>query len=387
MEKYGTDPAAKEPLIRSFLVPLEIADVISGDSITEHKSGGLGRDLNVDKHYERNQFGVVSEDSLEKLRQYALPGSLRTYTDKSTEKRPQNWGDTRSAGELRDKLGVPQERLTDFSVFTEPGATPTDKGEFTGKDSYGEQVHDLTLIYAYHTGNKEFLPPKKDNPNEQEPMPDEDTRKRKVLEFYRQHKPKGYPDGESGVQRFIDSVAAPWATQAQIAKIISDDYEDLSETERDTLPTKVTGVTFGKPSTKQRGQRRSKEMALSNETRAILEPRFEFLKAVRGIKNEIAEAFKSLGDHGARPILGKLVAAIGPMLDDYGFVNGNIERVKSKLPAYVATIAGFQQQLSPFSQPVDVPEENVDAEPNKKQRLINGIVERLATAAGVRLPG
>ena len=361
VEKYGGDPNAKEPLVRSFLVPMDIADLISGDSITEHNSGGLGRDLNVDKHYERNQYGVVDEESLEKLRQYALPGSLRTYTDKSTENRPKNWGQTRSTGELRGKLGVPQERLKDFNVFTEPSGG---KGEFTGKGDYPAQVNNLTLIYAYFTGNEEFLPP-----NEQ--MPDKAERDKKVLEFYNQHKPQGYPDNPSGIPKFIEEVVKPWATQAQIAKVISEDYDDLSGKERDTLPTKPTGVTFGEESITQRGQRRSKEVALSKETRDILQPRFEFIKAVRAAKSQVAEAFKAIGGHASRPILGRLVAAIEPMLADYKFVNGDVERIKAQLPTYVTTITGFQAQLAPHA----------------AHEKVAPIVASLATAAAIRLPG
>ena len=91
LEKYAAS-GAPAPMVRSFLVPLAVADLLAGDAITESGSGGSEMTLNVDKHYERNQYGVKSPQAMELLRQWALPGSLRTYSEAGpTQQDPESW--------------------------------------------------------------------------------------------------------------------------------------------------------------------------------------------------------------------------------------------------------------------------------------------------------
>ncbi|NUR02705.1 MAG: hypothetical protein HOY79_41130, partial [Streptomyces sp.] len=125
IDKYKAQ-GATEPMIRSFLVPLRVANEISRGAVTEHHAGdsayGPGEimdDFNVDKPYASNQFGIRDLRSLELLRRTALPHSVRTYTDGPTQGRPDSWGDVRALGELRGRLGVPNEGMPGNPVFTE----------------------------------------------------------------------------------------------------------------------------------------------------------------------------------------------------------------------------------------------------------------------------
>ncbi len=123
LENYSRQGQEKghnnQPLIRSFLLPLQIANQIGAETITEHNSKGLDRDLNVDKHYEANQYGIVKAESLELMREYALPGSLKTYTNGPVDKVPPNWGQVEAVSDLKTKLGVPLQEIPGFDVVTE----------------------------------------------------------------------------------------------------------------------------------------------------------------------------------------------------------------------------------------------------------------------------
>ncbi|MEU9381155.1 lonely Cys domain-containing protein, partial [Streptomyces sp. NPDC048279] len=121
VDKYRSD-GAPAPLVRSFLVPLRVANEISRGAVTEHQSGTNSLDLNVDKHFGSNQFGIRDPKSLELLRQSALPGSLRTYTDGDTVGMPNSWGDVRPTDQLRGKLGVPREGTPSTLLVTDPEA-------------------------------------------------------------------------------------------------------------------------------------------------------------------------------------------------------------------------------------------------------------------------
>lgn len=123
LENYSRQGQEKghnnQPLIRSFLLPLHIANQIGADTITEHNSKGQDRDLNVDKHYEANQYGIVKAESLELMREYALPGSLKTYTNGPLDKVPPSWGQVEAVTDLKTRLGVPLQEIPGFDVVTE----------------------------------------------------------------------------------------------------------------------------------------------------------------------------------------------------------------------------------------------------------------------------
>ncbi|CAM2069461.1 USP domain-containing protein [Sulfidibacter corallicola] len=422
-----------QPLIRSFLLPLSVANQISADAITEHNSSGTGKDMSVDKHYEANQYGIVNPRSLELMRQYALPGSLKTYTDGSIEKQPQNWGEVVPVSDLRMKLGVPDANIPGIDIFTEEvpssdarklyailsndtsvlekgerlpagkyltkkrkdllnkflpsGATEKDLekflqpwatsggknppnsqhlrsqgvGEkaitkleaslrevgFIEKASYKDRADELLSIYAFHTGNEDFLPEDVDMPNQK-------TRQAIVDNFCSKHQPKGVSRED-----FINDFVGPWATQARISQEISDNFDALREHEIDELPTEAPLIDFSKDDDLPIvGRAWPQELALSTENQMILEQRFQIREALSELTEAIGEAF---GDKvgvtsDARRLLGPLKDRAGQILSDYHLKVGKMSHLKTVMPLYQMELADYRDALTALLPKSDPPE-------------------------------
>ncbi|MER5391437.1 OTU domain-containing protein [Saccharopolyspora sp. NPDC002686] len=263
LEKYRFKGKATNPMIRSFLIPLSVANEISRNAVTEHDSGGRSDDLNVDKHFGANQFGIKNPASLENLRQFALPGSLRTYADGDLEGNPHSWGEVRGLGELRDKLGVPDD-LVDFRVYTEPAGSP-DSGEFLGHHEYAAVTAKLRKIAAGQTGNRDLL--------ERGEKP---ASKPAVKDFFTKHAPahlqaQGY---RTAVGTFVQDYVIPWATQSRINEELYNAFENFTGTSAPLRPVEYR-LTDEAPTF--RGQRRSHAIGLGADQRELLAVR----KAVR----------------------------------------------------------------------------------------------------------
>ncbi len=356
LEKYAAQ-GATAPVVRSFLVPLSAMDEISKAAITEHKSKDSGKDMNVDKHFERNQFGILPK-SLDVLRRHALPGSLRSYTDSDISGgKPDTWGELRPASELREKLGIPPKRLKDFSVFVDHTSQ-----DFTSKSGYEKQADTLMRIYALHKKDPEFLPAK-------ETIPDSDqTRQQQVQDFFTKHRPDGFT---GTLDEFVTDYIAPWATQARIAQEISEDFDDIAKN-RASLPTEAPEIDYsGGAKIQYRGERRTRETKLGEENRVQLEKRAQFRSNLGVATEKVPNAYKVLpqGDP-ARRLLGPLEKYITTIHNDYGFQIGDMETLKSKEPEYREEIAERCEQLKA----IIAPEQTKDA--------LKPIIEALEIALG-----
>ncbi|WP_082087055.1 eCIS core domain-containing protein [Teredinibacter purpureus] len=318
IEKYGSQGGT--PLIRSFLIPLPVANIISGETATEHRTKGYDVDFNVDKHYEMNQTGINKAASLEMLRRYALPGSLRTYSDPRVfvKKPPPNaWGDTRSLHELNEQMGIPSERLKDFDVFVDHTGQ-----DFTSQKEYGRQADDLARIYAYYHKNASLLPEGEDMPMDAD---------RQVKDFYNKHRPRK----KISLRNFIENYVRPWASQAQISKVIADDYEDIVQ-HPEMLPEEAPKISLSSTSRKRhRGERRSASVALSRHIQTLMQSRYQFLQQITAAAGEIVKVFgdKTYKGKGKR-YLGPIRDWVGTVQNNYGFSSGNIESIKTYLPQY-----------------------------------------------------
>lgn len=211
------------PLIRSVLVPADvILDIVAGATTEEYASSGL--DLNVDKHYSANQFGL-REDSIERLRQNALNGSLVTYSyaNVSHEQRLTTWGTCKLMSELRDRYGVPNEGIPDLSTVT------NGKGEFLKKSEYSKIANNLIEIYALYSKNSNLVP-------DDYTWPDDKVRSLLLDDFYQEHK----GSEELTKEKLFGELVPAWASQARIAEVISQNYE---EDESTADPDKIVRFT------------------------------------------------------------------------------------------------------------------------------------------------
>ncbi|CAM2005145.1 ubiquitin carboxyl-terminal hydrolase [Acanthopleuribacter pedis] len=426
-----------QPLIRSFLVPLHIANEISADCITEHNSKGSGKDMSVDKHYEANQYGIVNPRSLEKLRQHALPGSLKTYTDGPLDKQPKNWGDVVPVSDLRMKLGVPDANIPGIDIFTEvvpssdarklyailandesvlfkkerlpkgkkldkkrtdllekfllkgikqkdlqaflkPWATSGGKNKpdaqhlrnqgvpdktikeleaklqdvgFIEKSSYKDRADELLTIYAYHTGNEEYLPDGVDWGNKQ-------SRKLLVDNFCNKHQPKKVSRDD-----FINDYVGPWATQARISQEISENFDELREEQIDSLPREAPLIEFSRDEDLPIvGRAWPKETKLSLQTQELLEQRYQLRKGLRDLQANIDTAFKDKKgvQKEARRILGPMKNRIGTILNDYNFKIGKTSHLKTAMPGYQMELMDYRDGLAALLPKTNPPKALVD---------------------------
>lgn len=336
VEKYRIHGNAQTPMIRSFLVPLRIANDISRGAITEHNSGGEHtEDLNVDKHFSSNQFGVRDPESLESLRQYALPGSLRTYTDGDPAGQPDSWGDVRETGEMRDKLGVPRTNIPGFPVFTE------ESGEFLSHAKYEERTSTLRQVAAAHTKSPALLEGK-------------ETLKGAsfVKEFFLQHAPenlkeegaRGLDESRKAIDKFVTDFVVPWATQARIAEEVYDGFHEFPKSKPTDTPVNYR-LTNEEPTL--RGQRRTETVATGADQRGLMQDRSRIRQGFDALNFANKDAFTEAGTNSeALSLLGQLRQKRKDVLADYGFKIGDRDTLISKNPEYAEAAAGFHTALS-----------------------------------------
>ncbi|MFJ8543098.1 hypothetical protein ACIRFH_13980 [Streptomyces sp. NPDC093586] len=340
VDKYRIHGKAGNPMIRSFLVPLHIANAISRGAVTEHNSGG-GRteDLNVDKHFASNQFGIRDPGSLEQLRQYALPGSLRTYTDGDTQGNPDSWGDVRRTGELREKLGVPETNLANFPVFTEKS------GEFLSHAKYAGKTSKLRRIAAAHTGNPSLLE-KGDKPVTQSYVK-EFFWKNAPQELKDQARPQGTLNraGErAAIDTFVRKLVIPWATQARIAEEIHQGFDEFTQSNPGKTP--VDYRLTDEPGT-LRGERRKAAVDLGADQRELMKSRWTILQGFKALDLSGAGAFKeAAGIKGAPQVLGQLRQQRETVLADYQFKIGDRNTLLAKNREYAEAASGLHAELS-----------------------------------------
>ncbi|WP_375153044.1 hypothetical protein [Streptomyces sp. SM18] len=336
MDKYAKHGKAPLPLIRSFLVPLHVLNDISRKAVTEHNSGGdHTEDLNVDKHFAANQFGIREPESLEALRQFALPGSLRTYTYGDTEGAPASWGEVRDAGELREKLGIPTEDIPGFPVFTD------DSGEFLSHSKYAEKTSVLRRIASAHTNTTTLLE-----------KSDRVVPKSFVKEFFWKHAPQhlkdqanqGRPEYRRAADRFVWDLVLPWASQARIAEEIHSGFEEFLRSNPTTVP--VDYSLTDEPAT-FRGERRSAAIGLGATHRELMEARRTIREGFE--KLDFTRAFEESGtlanSKEVRALLGRLKNRNKEILDDYPFKIGDRDTLLAKNLPYAESARDFHRDL------------------------------------------
>lgn len=336
LDKYKIRGKAASPMIRSFLVPLRVANDISRGAITEHNSGGRTEDLNVDKHFAANQFGIRDPQSLESLRKFALPGSLRTYTDSETAGTPESWGDTRETGELRDKLGVPREAMPEFPVFTDKD------GEFLSHSKYKDKTSELRRIVAAHTNTPALL-------EEGETM----APKRVIDDFFSKNAPDelkqqaapGKKAHKIAVDTFVKNFVVPWAAQARIAEVVYQGFDDFKLTNAKETPSNYR-LTEEEPTL--RGERRTEAIALGEDQRELMDSRKRIRQMFDSLDFAQGEVFKEAdaAGSGVRKLVGQLHRKRAEILSDYKFKIGDRNTLLSKNPEYAVAAADFRDRLS-----------------------------------------
>ncbi|MDF3147540.1 hypothetical protein, partial [Streptomyces sp. T21Q-yed] len=336
IDKYQADNAA-EPMIRSFLVPLRVANEISRGAVTEHQSGlseyrhgEAPEDLNVDKHFASNQFGIRNPRSLEQLRRTALPNSLRTYTDGETDGRPDSWGDVRPISELRGKLGVPNEGMPEYPVFTEGNG-------FVSPARYEGMARTLREIVAAHHNNPRLRDPG-----------DKYLSRKQVEAYFDRHAPEHLKNGindhagkRSAIDVFVRDYVSPWAAQARISQALYDEYEKFLSSNPSEKPVDYS-LSEAQPTV--RGQRRTADRQLGHIHRAHMDERFAIRSGFDALHEHLIGALQELrGDvpRELRRALGELRKRRGEILDDYQFKIGD----STTLPARNDEYRGFATDM------------------------------------------
>ncbi|UOZ03260.1 hypothetical protein [Amycolatopsis sp. WQ 127309] len=107
--KYEHDVNRKpgmQPVLRSFLVPLDTFTKVSEQATVEAHSQGNSLSMNVDQNGDTNQFGLRGKD-FDALQQQALKGSLVTYTPGGHDRQmPDVAGRQEDLADLYHRLGI-----------------------------------------------------------------------------------------------------------------------------------------------------------------------------------------------------------------------------------------------------------------------------------------
>lgn len=244
-----------KPIIRSFLIPFETFNDISKRAISEKmtkKPGNETRTFNVDKHAEPNQFGVKGDD-LGLLRKFALPGSLVTYAyDPADASKDEQSGEVRDVGLLRDRMGIPMKELQGLSVWTE-GDGFIDRGHLLPK------ANELNMYYVTWLQEKEGTATPAPHPllsSEKAAVPFS-IRSKQLSEFLK----KNGINGQAQAKEFMEQIVAPWANQAMIEHVMSEDYERIDKDENVKSVSKSTFATNDFGGNLESGKARQEKIA------------------------------------------------------------------------------------------------------------------------------
>ncbi|MFI5607326.1 hypothetical protein [Amycolatopsis sp. NPDC051903] len=131
--KYETDPNLKpgmQPVLRSFLVPIDTFTKVSKEATVEALSQDNTLAVNVDQTGDVNQFGLRGEH-FEQMQQNALKGSLVTYAANPNYDLPHLAGRREDLADLHTRLGLPPNfRSDELGKDNDPWFEWTkDKGE------------------------------------------------------------------------------------------------------------------------------------------------------------------------------------------------------------------------------------------------------------------
>lgn len=191
------------------------------------------RSINVDRHYEPNQFGVKAED-IDLLRKGALAGSLNTFAmfpDDMEPKRKAESGKVQHMNILRGRLGIPTQNLRD---------SPWLQGsDFAKSKKFEGEADTLSMHYSTWLKSKNpkfdesaFLSPKKSKI----PL----KNRLEMMKIFL--KENGVAGDNTG--NFMENVVGPWASQSMIAHVMADDYERMNKDQN--IVEKTSGQNFAK---------------------------------------------------------------------------------------------------------------------------------------------
>jgi hypothetical protein len=152
----GTSRDQGQPVVRSFLIPYETYEELTGQAIAESQKAALGAEynLNTDTNKDTDQF-LVRQDNKEALLASAVPGSLISYViDRNIAEYlgpdQDRHGEVRPLGALANRLGIPDVVSDRFilPVVTKPDgaieiASARDQAERAGKLS---ALYDLSFV-------------------------------------------------------------------------------------------------------------------------------------------------------------------------------------------------------------------------------------------------
>lgn len=221
-------------LARKSMPDLDVSTFTRAGIIDAMKTRGLHtRSINVDRHYEPNQFGVKAED-IDLLRTSALPGSLNTFAmfpDGMDPARKAESGKVQHMNILRDRLGIPTQNLRDSPWLQ--GSDFAKSKKFEG-DADTLSMHYSTWLESKNSAFDEsaLLSPKKS----QIPFENRLEMMKRFLEE------NGVAEDNAG--DFMTKVVGPWASQSMIAHVMADDYERMNKDQN--IVETTSGQNFAK---------------------------------------------------------------------------------------------------------------------------------------------
>ncbi|MGW3635332.1 scabin-related ADP-ribosyltransferase, partial [Streptomyces sp. NPDC005122] len=234
---------AQAPVIRSFLVPLDLVRTLSGGAAAREAYPGqeAGKVVNIRPGLEPNLF-TVPQSLLPELEQHAVPYSLITYTEQPAESlfMGDHAGEVQHPDVLRERLGVPVSQVPALEPALDPWPTLV---ELEGGGL--ERVHTVaSLLRQHYATYQQSKQPASERVPHALLVGDESlsyyARKQALDAFVAEHKDavaaladKESPDParaqQQAVDRFVTEVVEPWATQAAIAETIAKDHERMRE--------------------------------------------------------------------------------------------------------------------------------------------------------------
>ncbi|MFI7122134.1 hypothetical protein [Amycolatopsis sp. NPDC049868] len=219
--KYENDPERKDfmqPMLRSFLVPLDVFLDVTEQSVVEAVSSDSELSMNVDQNGDTNQFGLRGQQ-YEQLRKKVLPGSLVTYTvGGRVTVMPEFAGRQEDLADLYVRLGLRPDFESDaLGKEHDPWFTWNTKGQtYFRNDPKALRSLARTLSDHYHTWHKSpeafFSPPADVIPEFPRPatrvvLDDKTRREGEMNAFLNTHGP-----GKELVEKFTDRL---WAAMEE----------------------------------------------------------------------------------------------------------------------------------------------------------------------------
>lgn len=216
------------------LPDLPMGDFTAAGVLAEMKKRNLHKgSINVDVHYEPNQFGLHGED-MDTLRKDAVPNSLKTFAmfpDQLTKKQKEESGELHGVDALKTKLGIPLKNLSKNPWLNGSG--------FAKKKEFSASANELSSYYA--TWLKMKKPGFNDEAlihkgNAKIPMK---VRIKQLLDFLKENNVDS-----SRRDVFMEEVVKPWASQSMIAHLMSTGFDEMND--NPTVTAHVPSQDFGK---------------------------------------------------------------------------------------------------------------------------------------------